>query len=571
MRALVVGSFVFTTLFRPCLAQEPAGWDAALARYKECIARIPFTHHTEGRDRIAQTRSLTALTMLAADYTRVKDKGHYPEESRYTIASLIGRHLSQAAAVEPLVALRQQADKPADTWLWVQALRIQADHGGEEAVIKIATEAKSALHRAAAIAAIGESRGGNLKAAVLPNVLNFPKKEKEGERMALLGAMTGAFWDNRTRVNDTDYREALKGYIGLLAEGVGLSHTAKVQMARHLQEILKTPGMFINPEPYLEVLERGSVKQPKANSTTAAPRFFGVETDGEQFCYVVDMSDSMCKPIEPSAIPPGITLTGPKKKVVKRKGQVLDESDIPWHLIKTRWDLARENLKISLSRLTPEKSFAIVWFGTESGTLDTTKGMIRATPANVSRVMAELDTLVVKPKDKLTPDELVVSPDGKLRGKTNMHSGLRRAFSLAGKGFVEAAAYVDPEALTEGCDTIFLLSDGAPSIDDYYVLDKDYGEGNVVVDQEYGAKANRTPQLWYPGPYVSDQWLVEDTRRMNSLRRIKIHCIGLGEANKNLLDRLADMGNGTVFIVGEKKAGAAGGNGGSDGGAEPKK
>jgi hypothetical protein len=58
---------------------------------------------------------------------------------------------------------------------------------------------------------------------------------------------------------------------------------------------------------------------------------------------------------------------------------------------------------------------------------------------------------------------------------------------------------------------------------------------------------------------------------MNSLRRIKIHCIGLGEANKNLLDRLADMGNGTVFIVGEKKAGAAGGNGGSDGGAEPKK
>ena len=221
---------------------------------------------------------------------------------------------------------------------------------------------------------------------------------------------------------------------------------------------------------------------------------------------------------------------------------------------------------ISLSRLTPDKHFCVVWFGSQSGTLDACKGMLKATRGNIDRVIAELDSIQAKPFEKLTPDEKVVSPDGQLRGRTNMHSGLRRAFGLTDKGFVENDAYVDPEALVQGCDTIFLLSDGAPSIDDFYVLDKDYGEGNVVVDQEYGAKAARTPQLWYPGPYVQDEWLVEDARRMNSLRRIKIHCIGLGEANKGLLDRLAEMGNGSVFIVGEKKADSSGGSGGGGGG-----
>ena len=120
-----------------------------------------------------------------------------------------------------------------------------------------------------------------------------------------------------------------------------------------------------------------------------------------------------------------------------------------------------------------------------------------------------------------------------------------------------------PEALTEGCDTIFLLSDGAPSFDDYEAVDKDYGEGKVVVDQEYSAGAPRTPQLRYPGPYVQDEWLVEDVKRMNAFRRIRLHCIGLGEANMDLLRRLADMGHGEVFAVGDKKNAAASDDGGA--------
>ena len=528
-------------------AAHPENFVTALARYKECKARIPFRHHTEGRERLAETRYGPALALLAQDYASVKV---YPEESRYMMATLFGKHFDRAEFVAPLRQLRTEHVKPVDTWLWVQALRIEADHGGASEVLRIAQEDKNALHRAAAILAIGMGRAGEVKSVILPACLAFPPKNKEADRMALLGAMSGALFANKGRVNDADYREALKAYISLLGDDVGLSHTAKVQMARHLQWILKAPALFVNPEAWLELLDRGEIKKPNPTHTVVAPRFFGVETDGERFCYVVDMSDSMCKPISPSSKPQTGPVTGPK---VKKKRELMDETDLPWHKIETRWDLAREQLRISLMRLTPDKHFSVVWFGTESGTLDACKGMIKATKGNVDRVIAELESIQVKPKEKLTGDELVVSPDGKLRGRTNMHSGLRRAYGLAGRGFVETLAYVDPEALTEGCDTIFLLSDGAPSFDDYEAVDKDYGEGQVVVDQEYSAGAKRTPNLRYPGPYVQDEWLVADVERMNAFRRIRLHCIGLGEANMQLLRRLAEMGHGEVFAVGDKK------------------
>jgi hypothetical protein len=266
-------------------------------------------------------------------------------------------------------------------------------------------------------------------------------------------------------------------------------------------------------------------------------------------CYVVDLSDSMCKEISPSMRPAG-PKTGPRKKI---KGVLPDESDLPWHLIRTRFDLAREQLKISLERLTPDKYFSIIWFGDGSGTLESCPGMIKATKPNIDRVIAELMAIVPgKPDPKK-------APDGVLKGKTNMHSGLKRAFGLSSTGFVEESAYVDPATLTQGCDTIFLLSDGEPSWDDFHKLDKDYGEGNVVLDSEYGASAPRTPQIVYWGPYNRADWLVEDVVRMNSFRRIRIHCVGIGEASMSLLKQLAAIGHGEVYAVGGESAEKKGG------------
>lgn len=526
-------------------APEDASWESALARYKETIQRIPFRHHTEGRERIAQTRRPEALAMLVADYTKPQA---YPEYSKYTIATLIGRHFDSGGDIAPIVALRKASTKPVDTWLWVQALRIEIDRTDDSEALAIVRDGKDVLQRAAAIAAIGASSNGDLKAAVLPVCLELPRKE--AHRNLLIGAMTGALWENRKRVNSEDYREALRAYIALLAPQVGLGHTIKVQMARHLQKILDTPAMWVNPEPWLEKLDRGEVRQRPSGGTSASPSFFGITTDGEKIVYVVDMSDSMLKPIEPSAKPDTTPVTGPRKK--KKKKKVLDESDLDWSKIHTRWDLAREQLEISLSRLTPEKTFAVVWFGTEAGTLDSTKGMVKATRANIDRVTAELEAIKPGQPDASKGEDKTTHPDGKLRGDTNLHAGLRRAFAVAGKGIADEPAYVDDDAMTQGCDTIFLVSDGQPSLDDFQVADKDYKEGKVVKNHESGAPAERTPTILYPGPFVGDDWLLADVRRMNAFRRITLHAIGIGEANMRLLERLAEVGNGETFSFGKK-------------------
>lgn len=518
------------------------------------MMRKAFTHHVNGRETLAKSRDAAALAQLQTDYAKVKE---HPDYARYTMASQLGRYFNNDEFLPVLAQMRAKHQKPIDTWLWVETLRIETNRNGPEEAIRVAQTAKKAHLRAAAIAALGEASRPDLKVAFVTNCIEFPRKA--ADRMVLLGAMTGALYENKDSVNDEGYREALKAYISLLSKDVKLSHTAKVQMARHLQVILNGPAQFINPEPWLELLSRGEVKKPKDYGTSASPKFFGIETEGERFCYVVDMSDSMLKEIVPSARPKG-PITGPKKKK-KKKSMVLDEGDLPWHEIHTRWDLAREQLRISLSRLTPDKYFSIVWFGSEAGTLNATKGMVKASKGNITKALAELDSIGA------TTDK-----EGKevLRGMTSLHYGLRVAFALGKRGASEEPVYVGAKPLTEGCDTIFLLSDGAPNWDEFDLREKNYQEGQAYKDVEAGIKAAPPTHILYSGPYSGfpkltgfkvgrnsprsiNSWLLRDVLRMNAFRRIKVHCVGLGEANEELLNWLAAAGNGDVFIVGKKK------------------
>ncbi len=531
-------------------AQDDSGYATALERYRECINRLPFKYHVEGREKIAATREIAALDQLNKDYAKSREYAAY---ARYTIAEIIARNFKSDEWVAPITKLRAKNSDPIDTWLWVRTLKNEIDQTDDKHAVALARESKKPHLRAAAIAALGASNNGNMAAAILANCIDFPRKESD--RMLVLGAMTGALYAKKQRVNVDEYRKALKAYISLLAKDVKLNNTAKVQVARHLQDILNGPAKFTEPEPWLELLNRGDVKKPTKSRTRSQPKFFGIETEGERFCYVLDMSDSMLKEIVPSARPKG-PITGPKKKK-KKRSMALDESDLPWHNIVTRWDLAREQLRISLSRLSSDKHFSIVWFGTEAGTLNATKGMVKATKGNIKKAMAELDDI-----------HPVMNKNGKdaLRGETSLHYGLQVAFALGKRGITEEPVYVGAKPLTEGCDTIFLLSDGAPNWDGFDILDKNYGESQTYQDVEAGIKAAGTPQLNYSGPYSGfptvtgsgrpgriDCWLIRDVERMNAFRRIRLHCIGLGEANELLLKNLASLGNGEVFIVGKKK------------------
>jgi hypothetical protein len=104
---------------------------------------------------------------------------------------------------------------------------------------------------------------------------------------------------------------------------------------------------------------------------------------------------------------------------------------------------------------------------------------------------------------------------------------------------------VDQNTFLEGCDTIFLLSDGDPTCDDYTVKDVDYGDG-WVGDQESGEEHERTPELNYIGPYANWPRLLEEAQRLNMFREVEIHCISIGDAAASGLSRLAEIGLGTV-------------------------
>lgn len=530
-------AFALCAGFAPAQVPEPKDFEAALARYQQCIVRPPFQYQTEARETLAKWPTAAGLQQLIADYGK---KGPYPEYTRYTLATLFGRYFDKPEFLPALDALRLANSKPVDTWLWVKVLSMMANRDREQEVLQIACEDKVVLHRAAAIVALGESRRGDCDTAIKTNCIEFPKKE--GDRFALLGAMSSAIEANRRRVNDERFREALTAYISLLSDDVKLSEPGKLQIARQLQEVLKGPALFVDPEPWLTLLKSGDVKTAKDSHTVTGERFFGIESEGERICYVLDLSDSMCKPISPELRPKG-PVTGPRKKP---KGAMPDESDLPWAQIHNRFDLAREQLRISLQRLSKDKYFSIVVFGDKAETLSACKGMVRASKGNIDRAMAELDAK--KPGAAIA----LKAPDGTLNGRTNLHAGLQLAFGLCDKVEDDAAAYVDAATLSDGCDTIFLLSDGAPSIDDFYVLDRDYGEGKVVLDQEYGAEAPRSAQIWYPGPYVLPQWLVDDVTRMNLLRRVRVHCIAIGEADQGLLRQLSSACYGQLFVVGAR-------------------
>lgn len=530
------------------------GYEGALARYQECIKRVPFRHHVEARETLARTGQPQALKILVKDY---KDSAKEIEQARYTIASMLGQHFDTPEALQAVRQLREEHDKPTDIWLWVKALEIEANRDDSQRVVDIAVNSKNYAHRAAAILALGADKSLKLDTAILQNCVEFPRNE--ADRNLLLGAMASAIYDNRLRINDEPFRQALRAYANLLLDDMKLTDVSKLQIARHLQLVLKSPKAYAQAEPWLRILEREEIRTDKSANTVTAPRFFGIESDGLRFCYVIDLSDSMCREIHPSVRPKGpVTGAKPKKRP---KGVLPDESDLPWHAIETRFDLAREQLKISLQRLSPDQQFSIVIFGTKAETLRATPGMVKASKGNIKRAIKDLDNIKIGPKDA------VKSPDGTLRGMTNLHGGLRVAFGLSSKGYVDQNAYVDPATLTQGCDTIFLLSDGSPSTDDFVASDKDYGEGRVVVDQEYGAEAARTPTLNYHGPYVDISvlrnpgihWLVDDVRRMNAFRRVRLHCIGIGEANFKLLKDLAEIGHGEVIVVGRKAQERTGG------------
>ena len=234
-------------------------FDEALSRYKECIQRVPFRFHIEGRNGLARTGKPEVMPILAKDYKKPQS---HPDASRYLLASMIGQHLDRTETVGAIRSLRQAHKKPGDAWLWANALRIEANRDDIEKVVTIATTDKSYIKRAAAIYAIGDVKSSKISSVILQNCVEFPRNA--ADRLVILGAMAGAIFKNKDRANDDTFRESLRAYASLLDDSVKLTPLAKLQIARHLHWTLNSTKAFENPEPWLRLLDRGDVKAARS-------------------------------------------------------------------------------------------------------------------------------------------------------------------------------------------------------------------------------------------------------------------------------------------------------------------
>jgi hypothetical protein len=129
---------------------------------------------------------------------------------------------------------------------------------------------------------------------------------------------------------------------------------------------------------------------------------------------------------------------------------------------------------------------------------------------------------------------------------TNMHGGLNRAFKLKSGTLVGPGEYVNAATFDDGCDTIFLLSDGAPTCDDWPSPDSKE-PGDQAGDPETGAKHADSNNLTFQGPYRKASYVINEATRLNLFRKVEIHCVGMGGTQMSILQSIAGIGKGKAL------------------------
>ncbi|MCI0340906.1 MAG: HEAT repeat domain-containing protein [Planctomycetales bacterium] len=155
----------------------------------------------------------------------------------------------------------------------------------------------------------------------------------------------------------------------------------------------------------------------------------------------------------------------------------------------TKLDVAQWELKKAVSALPSDAKFTMIFYNENFEVWKET--LQPASSATKREALKYIDTL--------TP-----------LGATNIFDSLERAFGIGmgGPGAVQDARY----ASAETADTIFLLSDGAPN----------------------------------KGRITAPDGILEEVRKMNRLRRIVVHTIGVGkDENRPFMKALADQNGGT--------------------------
>jgi hypothetical protein len=218
--------------------------------------------------------------------------------------------------------------------------------------------------------------------------------------------------------------------------------------------------------------------EPVAGSEKGGAEFYGITTRSDRIVFVLDRSYSMRLP-------------------VPQKGPITGKSKEPGLAGATKLEIAKSKLARTIRNLNPKVRFAVVAYSHEVHVWRDAPGMAPATPAN------KRDAI-----EWFMRNEPV--------GSTMIFDALDAALRYAKVGGGKSST--DPL----GADTIFLLSDGAPTEADGVALLR--------------------------GPALEDA--IRGFLESNRAYRCVVHTIGIGpDHSRSLMERLARETGGTYKAV----------------------
>lgn len=505
-------------------------FEDARAFYEEQIDRPPLTFRQGAMRRLAATQDPRALEILGKRY----GKPRIPKEhEQYLLAGVLGRHFTEARHVPALWRLARKHKKDAHAWLWLNALGAAARTPEAPDVRAAVLDGRlKPLLRAAALEALAAQRHPQTLSVV--NAL-LAEKRPRGKlaRIALPESAAAALLPWRDAIATPPVQKAAGAVVDLLADD-DLEDRTRLVIARHLARIFNVERVTLEHRYWRRLLSFQGQSDAEGETVEARPRFFGLEASGTRIAYLLDLSDSMLDPVTKRELDDAKAL----------HGSADGEADgIDWSKIQSRFDLARAFLKQSIRALGSDVAFVVIAFGKEAEPLRSTKGLVKASRGNVNKVLRELDDIEA---GRVTDRR----PHGTLRGSTNLHGALLRAYRATFRGFENTLEHADPTLFEKGVDTLFIFSDGKPTDDDFDAQDR-FDGGTVTTDREKGGTATRgAGSANYFGPYIRANNLLADVRRMNTFRKAEIHTVAMGEADSRLLRGLAELGLGGYQPIG---------------------
>lgn len=520
------------------LASQASAQDPFLKAFKDYqyfVARPPFRWKGHAWMELAKTQDPRAIEYLAKDYARPPEPR---DQVRYLIASAAGMHLFRNFEGDPLLAWSLQNNKADDAWLRYRALWVSARNEKMDAVYERARTEKDPWLRAAAVEAAAAWKDAGLVPLVRDLYKSLPRRGIE--RNLMIESLASCLLALQSKAGDPDFHDAATPVIELL-DDPKIEMRTKLVLIRYLAKLFRTESRAREARPWINQMKAGVMEVPRTDGYET--RFFNLRASGDRIAFVIDMSDSMLTPVSDEVRKRGRGgVTGqPGVKEDPKEPTRVSEDDIPWHVVKNRFDVAREYIKLSLRRMKPEKSFCIIGFGTQAAYLGA-EGLLPATPANVKAAIRALDN--IKPGPVIDD-----RPHGTLMGYTNLHGGLLLAYRAMPKKTLTGGEYISAPAMMDGADTIFVLSDGDPTYDNWPEVDI-YHPGVVIGDPETRTARPKMDNVVYYGPYFQWDLILDDAMRMNLFRKCEIHCVGIGETTMGRLRRLADIGFGELQEVG---------------------